>query len=280
MLACQRMATVSKLNPLLEPLVLALIQGLTEFLPISSSAHLILVPRFFGWEDQGLTFDVATHFGSLLAVLVYFRARLAQLVLGSMRGVFQRRYNDDLQFVVKLVVATIPIVVVGALFKDFVEAELRSVVVIGITTIVFGLALLGADIVGRRSKGEGSMSMQQAFVIGMAQALAVVPGTSRSGITITVALLLGFSRETSARFSFLLAIPTIAAATWLAGMDAIGHFAHTDWSSLGLGVVVSFLSAYLCIDVFLRLVERVGLTPFVIYRLFIGSVVLGIWLFV
>ncbi len=259
----------------LQFVVLALVQGLTEFLPISSSAHLILLPKLFGWSDQGLTFDVATHFGTLLAVVTYFRSRLGQLAWGSLRGVWNRDYNEELQFVAKLVVATLPIVVVGGLSMELVELHFRSIVVIGLATIVFAIALLAADLTGKKEKHEDSISIRHSLLIGLAQVLALVPGTSRSGITITAALLLGFSRTASARFSFLLAIPTIAAAAWLTGIDALRQSSGTDWAALGLGVLVSFLAAYMCIEAFLRLVDRVGMTPFVVYRAIIGCLLLG-----
>lgn len=266
---------MTQLEDYVQVVVLALVQGLTEFLPISSSAHLILLPKLLGWSDQGLTFDVATHFGTLLAVVTYFRFRLGQLAWGSIQGILKRDYNEELQFVVKLVVATVPIVVAGSLAMDLVESHLRSIVVIGLATIVFAIVLLGADIAGKKEKHEDAITIRHSFLIGLAQVLALVPGTSRSGITITAALLLGFSRTASARFSFLLAIPTIAAAAWLTGMDALGQSANTDWTALGLGVLISFLAAYLCIDAFLRFVDRVGMTPFVVYRAIIGVLLLG-----
>lgn len=259
----------------LQVLVLALVQGFTEFLPISSSAHLILVPKLLGWKDQGLTFDIATHFGTLLAVLAYFRSRLWRLAVGSAQGLWKRVYNDELQFVFKLLVATLPIVVVGGLARDFVELHMRSTFVIGLSTILFAFVLFGADRFGRKCNEESQMPIHQALLIGLAQVLALIPGTSRSGITITAALLLGLSRASAARFSFLLAIPTISAAAWLAGFDAFSQSHNTDWLALGLGVLISFAGAYLCIDAFLRLVDRVGMTPFVIYRVIIGCLLLG-----
>lgn len=259
----------------LQVLVLAVVQGLTEFLPISSSAHLILVPKLFGWQDQGLTFDIATHFGTLLAVLAYFRSRLWRLTVGSAQGLWKGVYNDELHFVTKLLVATLPIVVVGGLAMDLVESYMRSILVIGFFTIAFAFVLFCSDKFGRRDRDETHMSIHHALLIGLAQVLALIPGTSRSGITITAALLLGFSRTASARFSFLLAIPTISAAAWLAGLDALAQPHVTDWFAVGLGVLISFAGAYLCIDAFLKLVDRVGMTPFVIYRVIFGCLLLG-----
>ena len=257
--------------------VLALIQGFTEFLPISSSAHLILGSEIFGWSDQGLTFDVATHFGTLLAVLLYFRVRLKQLAASTVRGILRHETNDEMRFVGQVAIATIPVVVAGFLAKSVIETHMRSATVIGIATVVFGVVLLIGDRLGKREREVSDMSNSSALLIGLAQALALIPGTSRSGITITAALFLGFSRRASADFSFLLAIPTIAAATVLLGLEAVNSPAQeADWLSLGIGTLISFLSAYLCIDAFLRWIERVGMTPFVLYRLVLGVVLLTV----
>ena len=262
-------------HSLIQVVVLALVQGLTEFLPISSSAHLILGSKILGWSDQGLTFDVATHFGTLLAVLVYFRIRLVELATSTVRGLVQREANAEMRFLGRIVIATIPVIVVGAVARGLVEAHLRTATVIGIATVVFGLLLLVGDRLGKRKREVSDMSNSQALLIGIAQALALVPGTSRSGITITAALFLGFSRNASAQFSFLLAIPTVAAATVLLGLEAVNSpLQDVDWLHLGIGVFVSFVSAYLCIDAFLRWIEQVGMTPFVLYRLLLGGVLL------
>ena len=262
---------------MIQVVVLALVQGFTEFLPISSSAHLILGSKIFGWTDQGLTFDVATHFGTLLAVLAYFRVQLAHLASSSVRGLLQRETNDEIRLVGQIVIATLPVIVVGFLTKSVIETHLRSATVIGVATIVFGVLLLVGDRLGKRDRQVSDMSNFQALLIGLAQAIALIPGTSRSGITITTALFLGFSRRASADFSFLLAIPTIAAATILLGQEAANSpLQEVDWLNLGIGTLISFLSAYLCIDAFLRWIERVGMTPFVLYRLLLGGVLLAI----
>ncbi|MYD79666.1 MAG: undecaprenyl-diphosphate phosphatase [Gammaproteobacteria bacterium] len=260
-------------------MVLALIQGFTEFLPISSSAHLILGSKILGWTDQGLAFDVATHFGTLLAVLTYFRVRLARLATSTVHGLLHGQTNDEIRFVGRIVIATLPVIVVGLVAKSAIEAHLRSATVIGVATIAFGVLLLIGDRLGKRESEVSEMSNFQALLIGLAQAIALIPGTSRSGITITAALFLGFSRRASADFSFLLAIPTIAAATALLGLDAVNSpLSEVDWLSLGIGTLLSFLSAYLCIDAFLRWIERIGVTPFVIYRLLLGGVLLTVTL--
>ena len=259
---------------MVEPIILAIVQGLTEFLPISSSAHLIVLPIWFDWEDQGLTFDVATHFGTLVAVLLYFRNQLGKLVVGCVKGLTTMDLNEDSRLAVHLVIATLPIVVVGFIFKDLVEAEFRSLLVIAVSTIVFGVALLVADIFGKRTKRQSDLTPWHALAIGIAQAIAIVPGTSRSGITITCALMFGFSRVTAAKFSFLLAIPTIAAATLMVGIDAVPNFDATDWIATLTGGMVSCVCAFLCIDAFLKFIERVGMLPFVIYRILIGVLLL------
>ncbi len=260
-----------------QAVVLAIVQGVTEFLPVSSSGHLVLTTQFFGWSDQGLTFDVAIHFGTLLAVLIYFRRNLLDLLRGTLQCIAERKRNEEAMMVANLAIATIPVVVAGLILKGWVESFARSWLVVGVATIVFGVALLLADRWGIRQKDESNMPMLHALYIGVAQAIALIPGTSRSGITITCALALGYTRVGAARFSFLLAIPTILGATVLSGVDVFHEGANTDWATLGVGIFVSFVCAYLCIDVFLRIVERIGMSLFVIYRLMLGSVVLVIW---
>jgi undecaprenyl-diphosphatase len=259
---------------LLQAIVLALLQGITEFLPVSSSAHLILPAALTDWPDQGLAFDVAVHLGSLVAVVIYFRAELARFVAGGVRFATGSGYSEDVDLMLKIGVATLPTVVAGLLLKDLVEGELRSVAVIATTTIVFGLLLGLAD---RRHGSIVTLSWAHALLIGASQVLALIPGTSRSGITMTAALLLGLSRTTAARASFLLSIPTIAGAALLLGVDVGGEgLAGTSLAALGTGFVVAGVSAYLCIDAFIRLVERTGMLPYVLYRLLLGSVLFAL----
>ena len=258
---------------LLQTLVLALIQGLTEFLPISSSAHLILVPVLTGWPDQGLAFDVAVHLGTLVAVVVYFRHELTRMTLaglGSLRG----RWSPDARLAWAVVLGTLPVVVVGLLGKSFIETALRGPVVIGVTAIVFGLVLWWADATGKRQRDEYAIGWREAAFVGVAQALALIPGTSRSGITITAGLMLGLTREAAARFSFLLSIPTLLASNVLVGRDLLASDAPVDWTALVLGAVVAGVSAYLCIGWFIRLLSRTGMLPYVIYRVVLGVVLL------
>jgi len=257
----------------LQIIVLSLIQGLTEFLPVSSSAHLILPSLLTDWPDQGLAFDIALHLGSLLAVLSYFRHEMAQFAVSGARCLAERRLDEHSTLLLKLLVATLPIVVFGYLLKDWVESELRSVLVIALATIVFALVLWWAD----RQRGQiGEPGWGHALLIGAAQVLAIVPGTSRSGITISAGLLLGLSRTSAARFSFLLAIPTIAGAALLATLELLetGNGAHLP--DLALGAALSAVSAYACIHYFIALVERTGMLPYVIYRIILGLVLLGL----
>lgn len=252
----------------LQIIILALLQGITEFLPISSSAHLILPAALTDWPDQGLAFDVAVHLGTLLAVCTFFRNELSGYAGGCLSTLRTRQLNDNSMEVAKLALATLPVVICGFLLKDWIEASLRSVQVIAISTIVFGLLLAIAD--RRHGSGE-TISFGAAAVIGGFQTLALIPGTSRSGITITAALLIGLSRTVSARFSFLLSIPTIAGAALLTTLDLRSQPEAVDWLSLATGAGLAGISAYLCIDLFIRLVERTGMMPYVYYRLALGT---------
>ena len=252
-------------------IVLALIQGITEFLPISSSAHLILPAELTAWPDQGLLFDVAVHLGTLTAVVVYFRGELMRFAAEASR----LRAGASTRLLSRVAIATVPAALAGLLFKPFIESELRTVSVIAVTTIAFAIPLWWADRRTTSTRDEHALSYMQATVIGLAQALALVPGVSRSGITITAALLVGLGREGAARFSFLLAIPTITGAALLSGIDAWTAPEVVPWTDLGLGFTVSAVAAYGCISVFVSLVNRTGMTPYVVYRLALGAVLLG-----
>jgi undecaprenyl-diphosphatase len=254
--------------------ILALVQGITEFLPISSSAHLILMPHLLGFSDQGLAFDVAVHIGSLLAVITYFRRELMTMAGDFLHSLGSpERATENSRMVWLLLLGTLPIVVAGGLLKATVETDLRSASVIAATTIVFGLLLYWTDIRGRKERSEFSLSWKGAFLIGLFQTLAIIPGTSRSGITITAGLLLGLTREAASRFSFLLAIPTILLSGGLVTLDLLQSPNPVDWSELLSGAALSFVAAYLCIHFFLRLIERSGMLPYVLYRLILGAVI-------
>lgn len=253
---------------LIQIVVLSLIQGLTEFLPVSSSAHLILGSRVFSWPDQGLVFDVATHLGTLLAVLVYFRHDISNMVTPWLS-----KSNDDeksRRLGITLLVASIPAILAGGLLHGWVESALRDTRVIAVTTIIFGLLLWWADARFSRGRSLDDMALKPGFIIGLAQMLALVPGTSRSGITITMGRMLGFDADSAARFSFLLSIPIIAAAGGFGVLQMILERAPIDWFQFVLAVSVSAMAGWVCIAAFLALLKRVGLVPFVIYRLALG----------
>jgi len=256
-------------------ILLSLVQGLTEFLPISSSAHLILLSAIINERDQGIFFDAGVHIGTLLAAVIYFRKQLREIILNALTKKF---FSHDNFLLFNLFTALIPILIVGFVFRDFVETNLRKGEVIAYATVGFGLLLYVSDKFGRKEKDLNSLSLLQSFIIGIFQCLALIPGTSRSGITITAGLFLGLNVTAAARFSFLLAIPTIG-VIFLAELIRI---TSTDFSGNGLELLlassISFVVAYASIDIFLRLIERIGFTPFVIYRLLLGGWILFFWL--
>jgi undecaprenyl-diphosphatase len=259
----------------LQILILSLIQGFTEFLPISSSAHLILAPHLFGYQDQGLDFDISLHLGSLLAVIIYFRADITRMLTDLLRSFGPNgRPTRDANLAWMIIIATVPIVIIGGAFKGLVGTDLRSTLVIALATIFFGLLLYWYDLKGRRNRDEYSIAWKDALIIGLFQALAIIPGTSRSGITMTAALMLGLTRQAAARFSFLLAIPTILMSGALVILELIQSNTEVQWGDLLIGATLSFISAYLCIFFFLKLIERMGMLPFVVYRLLLGGVLL------
>ncbi|MDC0601972.1 undecaprenyl-diphosphate phosphatase [Aliiglaciecola sp.] len=260
---------------LFEIIVLAIIQGITEFLPISSSAHLILPSELLGWVNQGLAFDVAVHIGSLLAVMIYFRDDIARMTVAWFQSGFSKQQTDDSKLAWWVVIATIPAVLFGFFAKDFIEEYTRSALVIACTTIIFGLVLWYADATGKLRKNIYQLTWKSSILIGLAQAIALIPGTSRSGITMTAGLMLGLDRESAARFSFLLSIPVILGAGLLSTIDLLQMDTGVDWEALFYGTVLSFVSAYVCIYLFLSWISRIGMLPFVIYRLILGAVLLG-----
>ncbi len=297
--------------------ILAVIQGLTEFLPVSSSAHLILPSRLLGWPDQGLVFDISVHVGTLMAVIIYFRKDLWRMLKNLYAWFFSKKPLDaDGRMMLCVLLGTVPVGLCGLLFKHFIETSLRSDYVIAVTTIVFGLLLLGADIYNRRAlkdparenKAFDQVSEQdgaekgpsenagyvrhiadtlknrdnvRAFalsvIIGFAQAVALIPGTSRSGITMTAGYFLRLTPETAARFSFLLSIPVIILSGLMGVKDLIfGNEAAGDAASgasllmILIGTLVSFGVALLVIRLFLKFLTGIGLLPYVIYRMILG----------
>lgn len=253
-------------------LLLALVQGLTEFLPVSSSAHLILANHLFGWTDQGLSMDVAVHVGSLLAVMGYFRRDLLAFFHGGPAPAFPEMNGRALMF--WLAIITLPLVICGALFADQISLHLRRIEVIGAASVVFGIVLWLADGLGRRQRTRiGPPAM---LTMGLAQALALIPGTSRSGITISAGLAAGLTRRTASKMAFLMAIPALGAAGVYSAWDLLRSGADAPWGDFGLAVIASAAGAWACIGLFLKLVDRLGMVPFVIYRIILGAVLLWI----
>ncbi|MHB0776734.1 undecaprenyl-diphosphate phosphatase [Halomonas sp. WWR20] len=263
--------------------VLALLQGLTEFLPISSSAHLILPSQILGWPDQGLAFDVAVHVGTLLAVMLAFRRDIGAIVQGwfgqfAGQGSLASRQTESSWLGWMVLLATLPAVIVGGMFDNLIETSLRSSLVIAITTIVFGVLLWWADARGSRTRDLTTLTLQAALIVGLFQAIALIPGTSRSGITITAALLLGFNRQSAARFSFLLSIPLILAAGLLKGVELVEAGTDAALHDVLIGAGLSFVAALVCIKLFLAALDRIGMWPFAVYRLLLGGLLLALWM--
>jgi undecaprenyl-diphosphatase len=267
---------------LIQAVILSIVQGITEFLPVSSSGHLILVPWFLGWPDQGLTFDIATNTGTLLAIIAYFHRDLRDLVVGFFTGAPRSRDGEFVPrtMALNLVVGTIPAGLAGLAFHHLIEHQARNPLLIACTTFFYGLLLFFADRVGRKTRTLSDLWWRDALVIGIAQALALVPGTSRSGITITAALLLGFTRPTAATFTFLLSVPI----GFLVAAKDVKDLLHSPVSShdlamMGIGVVVSGLVGYAVIAWLLNWLRRRSLTVFVVYRVLLAAVILAAWAF-
>ncbi|MCB1056225.1 MAG: undecaprenyl-diphosphate phosphatase [Acidobacteria bacterium] len=262
---------------LLQIVVLALVQGVTEFLPISSSAHLILVPHVFGWADQGLHFDVAVNTGTLVAVILYFRAELVRVTRAGLGSITRppRTWSAEARLGWIVALATIPVAVCGLLFYDAISTTLRSPVVIAVDSILFGLLLLWADRVGARRRDVGEVRWSDGVVVGLAQALALLPGTSRSGVTMTAGLATGLDRPASAHLSMLLAVPVglLAAAKDLWEV-AQAPPPGSELAAMALAAVLAAVSAYLVIGWLLRWLERQTYTLFVVYRVLLGVLIL------
>ncbi|MGF1641226.1 MAG: undecaprenyl-diphosphate phosphatase [Rhodospirillales bacterium] len=260
---------------ILHLVVLALVQGITEFLPISSSGHLILVPFVAGWADQGLLIDVATHVGTLGAVLIYFRRDVWAMLAGLLRLV-RGRSDPGARLALLVVAATIPVVVAGLVLDRVYPQGFRSIVVIGWTTLVFGVLLYAADALGMTVRRLEHLRLSDAMVIGGSQILALIPGTSRSGITMTAARLLGFDRTDAARFSLLLSMPTILGAGVLKGLQLwrTGDAQLTGDALLVAGLAL--VAALVAIALMMAWLRRATFTPFVVYRVVLGLVLLAV----
>lgn len=256
---------------------LAILQGFTEFLPISSSAHIILPKELLGWPDQGLIFDVAVHVGSLLAVVLYFRRDIIVLFKAWLASCMGQTHTADSRLAWYVIIATIPAGLIGFALSDVVEQYSRSMLLIAFTSIFFALLLYIADRVGKQALSIDKLSLKSSLTIGLFQVLALLPGTSRSGATMTAALLCGLDRQAAAKFSFLLAIPIIAAGGLLEGFALLSSDQANQWGMLLYAIVVSALVSWLCIHYFLRLIDRVGFMPFIIYRVLMGLALFAIY---
>jgi len=254
--------------------VLAVVQGLTEILPISSSGHLVLVPNVMEWQDQGLVFDVAVHFGTLVAVCLYFREDVARMVQGGLQVATGRVATPEARLALALGIGTVPAAVAGLLLAGWIATHLRDPMVVVVTLSGYGVLLGVADKLGRRQREMRHLTLVDALVIGTAQALALVPGTSRSGITITAGLFLGFKREDAARFSFLLSAPVILLATLYEVATIFVEGEAVIFGTLAAGALVSAIVAYLTIGFFMRFVHAIGLVPFAVYRIVLAGVIL------
>lgn len=252
-------------------IVLAIVQGITEFLPISSSGHLVLIPAFTGWPDQGQLVDVMVHVGSLFAVIAYFWRDVLKLAAGGL-DLLRLRMNDNSRMALYILLATIPAVLFGLYLKTSGMGDnLRSVEVIAWNAVIFGILLYVADVVGPRLKRMEDMQLPPALIIGLAQAVALVPGTSRSGITMTAARFLGFDRPEAARFSFLLGIPAIAGAGAFVTLDAMEAGIEISSDAI-LAAVLTFFAALAAIALLMAMVKRMSFFIFMVYRLALALV--------
>lgn len=259
-----------------QALLLGVLQGLTEFLPISSSAHLLILPWLFEWEPLGILFDVLLHGGTLLAILIYFREDWRIFTLGLINRLRGSSSELERNLVDSIIIGTVPAVVVALFFRTSIESYGRHPLVTVVTLVMFGLLLWWADRRGRKERSLASIGIRDGLLIGLAQSLALVPGTSRSGVTITMALLLGFTRGESARYSFLLAGPIIGLGC-LKGLQEVLTGAHgvlPHWLTVLTGVSASFVVGYFCIKYFLHFLKRGSYLPFVAYRIMLAGLIL------
>ncbi|TFV60779.1 UNVERIFIED_ORG: undecaprenyl-diphosphate phosphatase [Bacillus sp. AZ43] len=264
----------------LEAVVLGIVQGLTEFLPISSSAHLRLTGELFGWDDPGAAFTAITQIGTEAAVLLYFRKDIARIVVAWLGSLAGRRTGDpDARMGWLIIVGSIPIVVLGLLFQDDIETTLRDLRIVAITLVAFALVLFWADRVGAKRRELGELTVGHGVAFGFAQAAALVPGVSRSGGTITMGLFLGYSRAAAARYSFLLAVPAVLGSGFFQAYEAFtGDVAGEGvaWGPTAVATVIAFGVGLTVIAWLLRYLDRGSFTPFVVYRVVLGLLVLAL----
>ena len=253
--------------PFIQILILAAVQGITEFLPVSSSGHLILVPKFTGLVDQGLMMDVAVHVGTLLAVMLYFWRD----IIGMTRSLDRRKVDNEFWLFFKLILATLPVIVAGYLVNHYIGADLRTLEIIGWATLIFGILLYASDKLNMTVCNIDHISFFGAFFIGLMQVVALIPGTSRAGITMTAARFLGVDRQDAARFSLLLSIPTIAGAGALKGYELYKSGNQVLFNDVITVAGLSFLFALAAISLLMAWLRRANFTPFVIYRILLGG---------
>jgi len=263
-----------------EAVVLGVVQGLTEFLPISSSAHLRIVGEAFGWDDPGAAFTAITQIGTEIAVLLYFRRDISRIVvawLGSLAG--RRKGDPDARMGWLIIVGSIPIVVLGLLFQDRIETTLRDLRIVAIALVAFSLILYWADRVGAKKRELADLTVGHGIAYGLAQAMALIPGVSRSGGTITMGLFLGYTRAAAARYSFLLAIPAVLGSGVFQAYEALtGDVAGetVSWGPTIVATVIAFAVGLSVIAWLLRYLDRGSFTPFVVYRIVLGLLVLAL----
>jgi undecaprenyl-diphosphatase len=261
-----------------QAIILGIIQGITEFVPVSSSGHLVFLPHLFGWADQGLVFDVVVHLGTLTAVVYYFRVRLVRIFRSFFAPPPQSEREENYRELGWIIIlSVIPAGIIGLIFGDFIEASLRSTTVVGVSLILWGVLLGIADkyASGRsRSIGVGDIGWRRALTIGCAQAIALIPGTSRSGITMTAGLTSGLSRVGAAEFSFLMGVPVIALAGGVKLLSILGSPIEMSYTPLFLGFLSSAVSGFFAISFFMRIIKKYTLMPFAIYRVSVGVVIL------
>ena len=263
--------------PLFQLILVAVIQGITEFLPVSSSGHLILLPGLTGMEDQGLAIDVAVHVGTLFAVILFFWADVKLALAGTLRLLQGKVDTRGAFLALCLAIATVPVIALGLVLHATGLADaMRSVAVIGWTMLIFGLVLYWADQKGPQDRAAETWTLRHAIVMGLWQAVALIPGTSRSGITITGARLLGYDRTSAARLSMLMSIPTIMASGALLAVDVVGQANVALMRDAAIAAVFAFVAALLALGIMMRLLRSVSYTPYVIYRVVLGVILLWI----
>lgn len=263
--------------PLLQLILVALIQGITEFLPVSSSGHLILLPNLTGLEDQGQVIDVAVHVGTLGAVILYFWADVSRAIKGLPKVLRGKVDDQNAWLALCLILSTIPVIIAGLILKlTGLSDAMRSITVVGWATLVFGLVLYWADRTGTETKTADGWTLKDAVTMGLWQMLALVPGTSRSGITITAARQLGYARQDAAKLAMLMSIPTILASGTLLGAEVAFNLDASAAKDAAIGAAFAFVAALGALHFMMRLLRSVSFTPYVIYRIALGLVLLGI----